>query len=339
VPLGRAEAARTALERATERLPNPADLPRCYYLLAMLHARFLPAPDLARAEDYLQRGLGLVAEADMPEPDRHFLSVFIMNGLALVRLRQRRVPEALELCRAGVSRLNQHLDAHQHRLHRSVLLFNIAQVHAQIGPYEDALSYFTQAMAMDPNYSEYYNDRGAVSFRMDRLAEAESDYLRATELSPPYAEVWVNLGQCYRVMDRMQDAVAAYSRALDLDPTSTLATVGRADAYSVLGHVELALSDYERALAMDPAQPLVLASRAILHYDTGRLVDAVEDLDAAVALAPDVADLYQNRAVALRELGRSGEAAEDLNRYLSLSPDAEDRAQVQGWLYSIEGAR
>ena len=339
VPLGRAEAARVALEQATDRLTDPSSLPRCYYLLAMLHGRFLSPLDLDRAEDYLRRGLDLLATVDMAESERHFLSVFLMNGLALIRLRQRRLDEALELCRAGVRRLNEHLDPTRHRLHRSVLLFNIAQVHAQIGPYEDAVSYFSQAMAMDPNYSEYYNDRGAVSFKMDRLEEAEADYLQAIQLSPPYAEVWVNLGQCYRSMERMEDAVAAYSRALDLDAAVTLALVGRADAHAALGDTGQAMADYDRALAIDPAQPLVLASRAILHYEAGRLVEAVEDLDAAVALAPDVPDLHQNRAVALRDLGRHGEAEADLTTYLALSPDAEDRAEVEGWLSSLEGAR
>jgi predicted Zn-dependent protease len=126
-----------------------------------------------------------------------------------------------------------------------------------------AIDYFGQAMAMDPNYSEYYNDRGAVYFRMGLLEHAERDYLAAIELSPPYPEVWTNLGQCYRAMERMDQAVRAYTRALDLDPSSTLALVGRADAQFALDHAELAaLADYDRALTIEPKQPLMLASRA-----------------------------------------------------------------------------
>jgi len=338
VPLGRADAALGLMERAVTVVDDRAALPRLYYLLSMLHARFLSTIDLDRADGYLEAGLSLLEQADMPEGERHFLTVFLMNGLALVRLRQRRVDEALALCREGVERLDQHLDPEHHSLHRSVLLFNIAQVHAQIGPYEDAVDYFTRAMEMDPNYSEYYNDRGSVLLKMDRLEEAERDYLRAIELSPPYPEVCTNLGQCYRAMDRMADARQAYSRALDLDPTSTLALVGRAEAAAGLGQAEAALADYDRALELEPAQPAVLASRAIVHYEAGRLDRALSDLDAAVALAPDLADLYQNRAVALRALGWAPEAARDLQAYLRLSPDAEDRAEVEAGLASLLAA-
>jgi tetratricopeptide (TPR) repeat protein len=262
VPLGRAEAARAIMERALTRVEDAGGDARLSYLLSMLHARFLKPADQAKAEAYLQRALDVLANADLPDGERHFLTVFTMNGLAFVRLRQGRLQEAVQLCRDGVARLNEHLDPERHRLHRSVLLFNIAQVHAQIGPYEDAIAYFSQAMEMDPNYSEYYNDRGAVFFKMNRLEDAERDYLQAIELSPPYAEVWTNLGQCYRAMERLDDAVRAYTRALDLDPDCTLAVVGRADALFALDRAELALEDYDRALAAEPEQPVVLGSRS-----------------------------------------------------------------------------
>ena len=302
----------------------------------MLHARFLEPNDQDRAEHHLQQALAVLAAGnEIPERDRQFLTVFMMNGLALVRLRQRRVPEALELCREAIARLNEHLGPEHHRLHRSVLFFNVAQVHAQVGPYEDAIDFFSEAMLLDPNYSEYYNDRGAVYFKMGLLEQAEADYLEAIELSPPYAEVWTNLGQCYRAMGRMEEAVGAYSRAIDLEPSGTLALVGRAEAYAELGRASLALADYDRALAIDADQPLTLASRAILHYEADRLLASIDDLDAALELAPDLGELYQNRAVALREIGRFDQAARDLVTYLELCHDAEDREDVEASLSAL----
>jgi tetratricopeptide (TPR) repeat protein len=339
VPAGRADDARRIVQHALERLKDPAELARHYYLMAMLYGRFLQPNDQDRAEQYLARALAVIEQGDFADDERHFRTVFMWNGLALVRLRQGRVSEALELCRSGVARLNEHLNPERHRLHRSVLLFNIAQVHAQIGPNEDAIEYFSQAMEVDPNYSEYYNDRGAVYFKMGLLEHAERDYLQAIELSPPYAEVWTNLAQCYRAMQRMDDAVSAYSRALDLDPSSALALVGRADAQFELDRAELALADYDRALMIEPEQPVVLASRAILHYEAGRLPEAVNDLGAALELAPDLAEVYQNRAVALRELGQRDEAARDLSTYLELCPDAEDRSEVEATLSALAGQR
>jgi len=116
----------------------------------------------------------------------------------MIRNFQRRPEEAIELCRSGFAYLNENLDANEHRLHRSILLYNIAQVYAATGAHEEALEYYAGTIEMDPNYSEYYNDRANVLLQMDRLEEAKADYLQAIELSPPYFEVFTNLGQCYR---------------------------------------------------------------------------------------------------------------------------------------------
>jgi tetratricopeptide (TPR) repeat protein len=336
--LGEVERAQRVLEALMVRTVHTPRLPMIYYHMAMLYARYQQPPDPSKAEEYLQRGLTMLSDVDLPEGDRHFLIVFIWNGLAFVRLRQGRPQEALDLCHEGIARLNKYLHPEGHRLHRSVLLYNIAQVHAQIGPHEEALAYFTEAMAMDPNYSEYYNERGNVYMKMERFDEAERDYLTAIGLSPPYAEVWTNLGQCYRATGRMTEAAQAYSRAIDLEPKAMLALVGRADANAALDQPDMALVDYDAALALDPAQPLVLASRAILHYEGGRVLAALQDLDDAVALAPQTPELYQNRAVALRDVGRVQEAVRDLLMYLRLNPGAEDRREVEDLLSDLAAA-
>jgi tetratricopeptide (TPR) repeat protein len=194
VPLDQAERAHDVIDRAMRCVKDPATFPNLYYLQAMLYTRFLAPVDLTKAEELLERSLALLAELEIPESERQFWTVFTMNGLALVRVRQSRPREAVDLCRARLERLNAHFDPGRHRLHRSVLLYNIAQVYAQIGPFDEAIEYFGQTIAMDPNCSEFHNERGAVLFKLDRLVEAEADYLRAIDLSPPYPEMWINLG-------------------------------------------------------------------------------------------------------------------------------------------------
>ncbi len=342
VPLGEAERAyRVVKEEMIDRTDDPTYLPRIYYLMAMLHARFLPAIDLVQAEAYLDVAMTILRDlpGDALELDRRaFLTVFTINGLAFVRLRQRRPQEAVALCRAGIAILDEHLRPDQHRLHRSVLVYNIAQVYAQIGPFDEALAHFDATMAMDPHYSEYYNERGSVYFKLGRLDEAEGDYQQAIALSPPYQEVWTNLGQCYRAMERMADAVAAYSRALDLDPSVGLALVGRAEAHAALGDTPAALADYGAALRASPKEAMIYAGRAVVLYEAGQVQAALADLDTAIALAPDEADYYQNRAVALADLGRVDEALADLWTYLRLAPDADDRAEVQERVARLIGA-
>ena len=265
--MGRAEEAKTIVERhAAAKIVSQALQARINYVLAMLHARYLPTKDFQRASDHLEEALRILADVDIAESQRHFYTVFASNGLALVRHRQGRPQEALTLCREGFERLEKHLGPREHRLHRSVLLYNIAQVYTAIRAYDDAVGHYSGAIAMDPNYSEYYNERGGIYLRQRKLEEALIDFKTAIDLSPPYPEVWLNLGQCYRLMGLPDKAVAAYDRAIDLDPKLLLAYTGRAQCQQVRGQDRRAIADYTSALALEPNQPLVLANRAALHF-------------------------------------------------------------------------
>lgn len=339
VAAGRAEDAyRIVKEEAFDVIEEPTDRARVCYIMAMLHARFLPVRDAGQAEAYLMEGLRLLDRDDVDPATRHFLQVFLNNGLALVRHRQGRPAEAVRLCQEGIAHLNEHMADERHRLHRSVLLYNIAQVYTATREYGQAIEYFTAAMRMDPNYSEYFNERGNVLLKLGLYDEAIADYHEAIRLSPPYHEVWTNLGQCLRRLGRLDEAERAYARAIDLDPSVNLPHAGRAHALELLGRHGEALAEYGAALDIDPAQPMLLANRAALLHRAGRIAESLDDLDRAVALAPDLALLYRNRARALADLHRPDGAVRDLEHYLESGPAPADRLEVEGWLDTLRPA-
>lgn len=327
--MGEPEAALAVINKeGRHKIKDPGDLAKLFYVEALIYARFLAARDFAQAEQRLHEGLALLETATLPEEERWFLHVFLLNGLAYIRHRQGMPSEAIELCQQGFELLERHLAPDQHRLHRSVLLYNIAQVYAHLGEGEKAVEHYTGAMRFDPNYSEYYNERGNAYLSMGRLEEAIGDYQEAIRLSAPYQEVWTNMGQALKLQGRYEESFEAYSKALDLDPYQVLPRIGRAQALEQLERLEEAIVDYSLALEADPAQPLVLANRAALLYEEGRLEEAIADLGKAMELAPETPDLYWNRAAALKETGALGAAAQDWTTYLELLPDADDREDV-----------
>ena len=319
--LGRPTDAFHVTEAILSRTNDPRFMGPLRYMRAMLYARFFPKRNLLKAEAELEQGLVELERANISPAKKAFSIAFNRNGLALVRHQQGRPDDAIALCRWAHAHLESHLDEGVHLLHRSVLSYNIAQVCNAMGRHEDALRSLGEAMAMDPNYSEYYNERGTIYLKLERFDLALSDFLKAIELSPPYMEVWTNLAQCYLLMGRAADAVRAYSRALDLEPKCNLALVGRAQAYDELGQVDAALADYDTSLALEPDQPMVLMNRAVLRFNAGLIEQAVDDLSHGIELAPDMAILYENRAVAFDALGKRSLAAHDrrINAELSQS--------------------
>jgi tetratricopeptide (TPR) repeat protein len=301
------EALRVVVEEGLGKLTDPVERARAFYIASMLHARHLPVRDQEAAEGYLRAGLAELERAELDAADRHFLTGFLLNGLAYIRFRQGNAEEAAALSHANYERLDENLPPGRHRLHRSVLLYNAGQVYARTGQLQRAVEQYTQAMEMDPSYSEYYNDRGNLYLKMGRLPEAERDYQQAIELSPPYPEVWFNLGQCHARQERTAEAERAFARAVDLDPDRAEAWTNLARARQALGRPDEALAAYDAALAADPASPasaFVLANRAALRLARGRGDEALADLDRAVELAPQHPGLQRNRQLAMRALGR-----------------------------------
>ena len=310
VATGRAEQVLPILQgEGLPKVGDPKVRARIHYMLAMMHLRFLPVRTPELAERHLLASIEEAERSDAPEEVKQFNIAFSTNGLALVRSRQGHPEEALALCQECLRRIETYFSRGRHVLFRSVLIYNIAQVYAVMNRLAEAIDHYTAAIELDPNYSEYYNERGSLLLKVNRFAEAAADYRRAISLSPPYAEVWTNLGQCHRLLGEMAAAAECYTRALDLSPDQFLAWVGRAQALRALGRREEAVADYGDALRLDPSLPLVWANRAVLHHEAGRHSEALADLDEAIRLAPGNPDLLRNRAVALAALGRPVEAA------------------------------
>jgi tetratricopeptide (TPR) repeat protein len=299
--------AQAAVETAMQETDRPDLLFRNCFMMAMLYVRELPERDLVTGEAYLERGFAAIELANLPIDEKVFHQTANRNGLALIRSRQGKHQEAIELCEWCLAQMNNVYSAEKHRLYRSVLLFNIAQVYNVLDNSVDLASerehrgihYLSLTIELDPNYSEYWNMRGNWYFNMGNIPQALTNYLRAIELSAPYPEVWANLGHCYRHLGETAQAIAAYSRSLDLEPKQFAIFVARAQAFETLGEFDLALADYHTALTIDPHQPLVLANRAVLFYELGHFSAAIQDLDRAIILAPDNVDLHQNRSIAL----------------------------------------
>jgi len=314
------------------KLTNHELRARFCYSMSMLYARFLDDRNIEIAEEYLMQGLAHLEEAELTPESLFFLRVFLRNGLALIRIRQGLPDEAVQLCAQGFECLEQHLDPCRHRLHRSVLLYNTAQVYSRTGRNEQALEYYALAIGMDPHYSEYYNERGNILQQLGRYQAALAEYEKAIQLSPPYHEVFFNMGICYQRLGLDHEAIGAFTRAVDIFPNQPHAYLNRAAIWETTENLEAAYLDYSNAIKWSENPAEVYANRAVLLFQMNRLEESLADLNAAIEGDPDCADFYLNRAVALEALDRPQSAASDLQRYLQLSPQAPDRNEVRARL-------
>jgi tetratricopeptide (TPR) repeat protein len=115
-----------------------------------------------------------------------------------------------------------------------------------------AIAAFSQAIALNPQYAEAYNNRGVAYVYKGRYDLASADYERAISIKPQYAQAYYNRG----VIE------------------------GRKGQYN------MAINDYDRAIALNPRYARAYYNRALAHYRTGHNDKAIADLSHVIALSP-----------------------------------------------------
>ena len=316
------------------------------YMMAMLYTRHLPKGmhDEYRALEWVNTAIAIADRH--PEPHRRvFVGAFMRNARALVELHRADLDGALALVNEAIAMTDDDLGPDEQLLHRSVLLYNRAQIHAARGDHEASLLDYDLVISRDPDYGDYYFERAGERRAAGRFAAALADYAEAIRLSPPFHEAHFNRADLLRELGDEDGALRDLDYAVVLEPGHVDTRVNRADLLMEQGENELARADAEAGLALDPGNVNLLsargsllaesgddegafasfsaalredpgfvagwANRAVLSYSAGRLPEAVADLDRAIALEDDAA-LRANRAVALQELGDHRRALEDL---------------------------
>lgn len=304
---GRVEEARHIIEHVAKPfLTQNALLAKVEYVLGIMDLRHQTPPDLAGAERHLTSGVDLIrsAQAELDPHEYVFLKVFIENGLAFLRARQGRRQEAIQLCQDGYDLLTRELGADKHKLHRSVLQYNTAQVYAMMGELDTALRYYDYAIQMDPNYSEYYNEVGNIYQRQGRFEEALKSYEMAIQLSAPYPEVHFNRAICLARSEQWQAALESCDYSLELKPDQPDALVLRAEICEQLEKPEEALTSYDCAIELAGNLVAARVNKAVLLYNKGLFDPALAEMNSVISIEQSESGHYENRAAIYREMGK-----------------------------------
>lgn len=317
VMIGRQDEALGIIEMLAEpHLTRPDLRAKMSYLLSMIHLRYATTPNLGLAEKHILAAVDYIdsAEAGMDPDDFHFMKVFIDNGLAFLRVRQGRKAEALHLCQSGYERLTTALGEERHRLHRSVLQYNTAQVYVALDQPDAALEHYAKSIEMDPYYSEYYNESANILQRQERYEEALDAYELAIRYSAPYPEVFFNKAVCQTQLGQWDAALASFATSLELEPRQPEAYLLRSEVYGALDRDEEALADLDRVIAADDGAVTARVNRAVLRFNQARYDLALADMDRAIALDSGDPEHYENRAEIHKAMGRADLHAQDLRR-------------------------
>ncbi len=202
-----------------------------------------------------------------------------------------------------------------------------------------AVDYFNQAIARDPNYAAAYVGLAncysllrefAAMPSEEAFAHAEAAARKAIELDDSSAEAHTALAfvTFYWNWNAM-DAEREFRRALELDPNYVTAHHWYATFLMMLGRLPEALEQIERARQLDPASTAILADKALILFHQGERGQAIALLKQLSASQPAFFSTHRYLSLVYMDKGEYGAYLEEAGKAAELSGDAQEMAIVQ----------
>ena len=107
------------------------------------------------------------------------------------------------------------------REREAVRMFGDGLTHHHDGELEEAARLYGQALILNPNIPDIYNNLGVALRALGKPEASAACYHRALALSPDNGGAYTNLGNVLRGLGRLKAAVDSHRRAVELTPAVT----------------------------------------------------------------------------------------------------------------------
>lgn len=184
-----------------------------------------------------------------------------------------------------------------------------------------AIDNYTQAISLDPNYSDAYYRRAIARYDQGDKQGAIADYNEAIRLNPNNAIAYYNRGVALYNLRNYQQAIADFNQYLNFVPNDISGYYARGVTYRNLKDGRGMFADFDQIVHLAPNNAKAFFNRALARATLSDRQGTVYDFTEAIRLNPNYTEAYINRALVLRRLGQREAAIQDLNIALQIQPD------------------
>jgi len=138
------------------------------------------------------------------------------------------------------------------RIKPAVAHYSVGNALMDKGRTSEAIEEYRQALRINRDYAEAYNNLGGALLLIGRTSEAIDQFEEALLINPDYAEAQNNLGNALVQTGRALEAINHYKNALRMTPTSASAHNNLGAALAQMGRIPDAIKEVKAALRINP---------------------------------------------------------------------------------------
>ncbi|MCH9705692.1 MAG: tetratricopeptide repeat protein [Proteobacteria bacterium] len=177
--------------------------------------------------------------------------------------------------------------------------------------YVNAIKSYDEAIKINPQFTEAYNNRGNAKFSLGDTTGALLDYDKAIEINPQLAKPYNNRGNAKINSGDTTAALLDYDKAIRINPQNAEAYNNRGIAKINSGDTTGALLDYDKAIEINPQYADAYYNRGNAKINSGDTTATLLDYDKAIEINPQFAEAYYNRGIAKIKSGDTKSAEQD----------------------------
>ena len=179
----------------------------------------------------------------------------------------------------------------------------------QRGEYEQAITYYDEAIAIDPDDAQAYFSRGLAKRENEQHEDAITDFDKAININPNNAESYHWRGIVKSQLSQHEDAIVDFDKAININPNNAESYHWRGVSKYVVGQYqdgyEDAIADFDTAVNLNPNDAKSYYWRGLANNDLGQFEDAIADFTDAISINPDHTAAYFSRGAAYYERGKA----------------------------------
>ena len=185
----------------------------------------------------------------------------------------------------------------------------IINLYAQ-GQLQQALSDANRMLERFPNSFVLNNIAGACNAGLMQFDAAIDSFKQALKINPENAEAYNNIGNVLHTKGDQEAAIGSYKKALKIKPDYAEAYSNMGNALNAKGDPDASISSYKQALKIKPDYAEAYYNMGIALKDKGDPEAAIDSYRRAIKIKPDYADAYSNTCEVYEKSNKLAELSE-----------------------------
>ena len=204
----------------------------------------------------------------------------------------------------------------------------VAQVHREAGRLERVEPLLNEALRLNPQSAEAWNEMGGLAMAREDYANALSNFEQALASKPGLGYALLNAAQAADKLRRPAVAEDYYRQALKAEPQSAEAHQGLGLTLAKKGDLAEAEVLLLKATKIRPAFPTAWNNLGVLYLQMGSSAKAIAALEQGIAASPEDELLYLNLGRVYIQDKRPDQARKVMQRLLAVQPDSRVAQQA-----------